>query len=137
MKTKLAIAVVAVLGLFLKGWSQDVEFRLNTDLITESAPERIRLIDGYVLLATKLANHMTEEELQAGIDEMKQQLAAREADDKLNAVRETLQEIIDSNPGTEAAEKAQRALQDLRPAPEYPDPDFGGDFQPPARPDRG
>jgi hypothetical protein len=135
MKTKLAVGTFAVLCLLvLNGRSQ--EFDLNTDLITQAVPERIPLINEYVLLATKLANRMTEEELHAGIDEMKRQLALREADDELNAVRESLQRIIDSHPGTEAAERARRALQDLRPAPESPDPDFGDDFQPRPRPDR-
>ena len=71
------------------------------------------LVERYVELSVLLANRMTEEELQAGIAEMTVDLDSRNADDKIQSVRDSLQEIIESHPGSPAAAAARNALHGL------------------------
>ena len=71
------------------------------------------LVSQYVELSSQLANRMTEEELQAAIVEMTQELDSRNADDKIQSVRESLQEIIESHPDSPSADAALRALEGL------------------------
>lgn len=85
--------------------------------VAAPAPERNSLIEQYVRLAAQLANRMTDGELRAGIDDMKQQLDLRDALNELNSVRDSLQKIIAAHPESQAAGQARRVLSGLEAGP--------------------
>ena len=139
MKTKLtlgSVALVAVLALVAtntRGQSQDAIPIPDNDLRLVPRPSIEAMVARYVELSSQLANRMTLEELETAITELTLELDQRDADDKIQSIQESLQDVIDSHPDSPAAETARRALEgfipevepsNVRPLPEGVDDKF-------------
>lgn len=79
------------------------------------------LVVEYMELHGKLAERLTDEELEAEITELRQTLQVLDAEDELKEVRQSLQRLIENHPDTPAAEAAQRALDQLEAADQPPE----------------
>jgi len=80
-------------------------------LIDASAqPPRSPLQNRYVQLADAYSRLMTEEELQEEIARVEAAIALRNSERQLDAVRESLQELIEEYPDSETARRAKRML---------------------------
>jgi hypothetical protein len=71
------------------------------------------LVIEYMELQGRLAERLSDEQLETEIAALRQTLQVMDADDDLDDIRQSLQRLIKDHPDTPAADAAQRALQQL------------------------
>jgi hypothetical protein len=83
---------------------------------TRNTRDRVTAQRTYIELVTRKADRMTDDDLNQAIVELTAELAQQdqEANDELQTLIESLQQVVDSYPGTPAAKRGEEALKHLR-----------------------
>jgi hypothetical protein len=83
---------------------------------TRNTRDRVTAQRTYIELVARKAERMTDDELNQAITELTEELAQQdqEADDELQTLIESLQQVVEFYPGTSAAKRGEEALKHLR-----------------------
>lgn len=83
---------------------------------TQNTRDRATTQRTYIELVARKAERMTDDELNQAVIELTEELAQQdqEADDELQTLIESLQQVVESYPGTSAAKRGEEALKHLR-----------------------